>query len=158
MTRYSRPLHDLHDKLLTWRRVADACDGPRDLPRGSYYRSIAMGQIRRPSALARRGIANAYNKHCADGVIGCYITLERPRRFPMVVDRPLGQSINEWRKTHCLTWDQWAALADALMRREFGDCCANLPIVAYSCNVQRAGRRWHQGTIYCTRLQLPAMP
>ena len=121
MTRYARPVQALYDKLLTWRRVADACDGQHDFPRGSYYRSIATGEIRLPIAIVRQRIANAYNKHCCNGVIGCYITLERPRRFPMVVGVALGQSINEWRKNYALTWDQWATKADALMRREYGE-------------------------------------
>lgn len=119
MTKWARPLHALHDNLLTWRRVANACDGPRDLPRGSYYRSIAIGQIRRPSATARRGIAKAYARYCKNDVTGCYKPLERKRRFPMVVTARLGQAINQWRIRHRLTWNQWATKAHELMCDEY---------------------------------------
>ena len=121
MTSWRTAVQALYAELLTWRRVANACDGPRDFPRGSYYRSIAKGRIRRPHATARRGISNAYLKHCKGGVTVGYRALGRKRRFPIVVNDPLGTRSNEWRQRHALTWNQWVARADALMRREYGD-------------------------------------
>ena len=125
MTRWARPAQALHDKLLTWRRVADACDGLRDVPRGSYSRSIGIGRIRRPHVRARRGIAKAYHLHCQDDVTSGYGLSERKRRFPMVVTEQLGRAINEWREEHRLTWNQWAAKANELMRDEYGDWSGN---------------------------------
>ena len=118
MPRWSEATQALYDKLQTWRCVADACDGQRDLPRGSYYRSIAIGRIRRPGAAARHGIVEAYVLRCCDDVTTGYKALERQRRFPMVVEKPLGQAINRWRKSHALTWNQWAERAHELMRRD----------------------------------------
>ncbi len=104
----------------TWRAVAVAVDGPSEEPRGSYYRRIAKGDIKRPGAAVRKGIAKLYAKHCQGDVTAGYKPLERTRRFPMVVEMLLGLAINEWRENHRMTWNQWAAKADALMRREYG--------------------------------------
>ena len=111
----------LYAKFHTWRAVANAVDGPSWRPRGSYYQRIAKGLIRQPSPATRRKLKRLYLEHSKNDVTGGYNALERTLRFPMVVTRPLGQSVNEWRKKHALSWDQWATKADALMRREYGD-------------------------------------
>ncbi len=119
MTKWARPVLALYDELLTWRHVADACDGPSERPRGSYYLRIAKGRIRRPGVATRRGIAAAYKKHCCSDVTAGYGALGRTRRFPMVVEMPLGGAINQWRIRHRLTWNQWSPKAHELMRREY---------------------------------------
>lgn len=121
MTDYAALVAALYASLDTWRAVANAVDGPRLKPRGSYYHRIARYRIRLPQAATRRRIRAEYHKRCAGDVTAGYKTLERKRRFPMVVDRPLGLAINEWREKHRITWNQWATKADALMRREYGE-------------------------------------
>jgi len=121
MTRWAELALALYAKFNTWRALAVVLDGPSWRPRGSYYHRIAKGLIRHPSPATRRKLRRLYLECRRNDVTGGYELLERTPRFPMVVTRPLGQSINEWRRGHALSWDQWAAKADALMRREFGE-------------------------------------
>ena len=121
MTSWRAATTALYAKFATWRGLAIALDGPSPRPRGSYYHRIAKGQIRRPGAVTRKRIAQLYVEHCQGGVTVGYRALGRKRRFPIVVNDPLGTRSNEWRQRHALTWNQWVARADALMRREYGD-------------------------------------
>ena len=102
-----------------WREVATACEGLSWRPRGSYYRSIAKGTIKRPNAIVCRRIVAAYLKHCCDDVTGCYNALGRTLHHNVSIKRPLGPAINQWRQAHSMTWDQWHAKAHELMRREY---------------------------------------
>lgn len=119
MTDYAALVTALYAELRTWRATATACDGAFWCPRGSYYRSIAKGAIKRPGAVARRGIVAAYLKYCRNDVTGCYKALERTLRHNVSIKRPLGPAINQWRLERGMTWDQWHEKADALMRHEY---------------------------------------
>ena len=119
MTDYAGQVRALYRELCTWRNVATACDGERQNPRGSYYRSIATGAIKRPGASVRRSIASQYHKRCKNDVTGCYKALERALRHNVSLKPVLGASINQWRIERGMTWDQWHEKADALMRREY---------------------------------------
>ena len=118
-TDYAARVQALYAELGTWRAVATACDGAFWRPRGSYYRSIAKGAIKRPGAISRRRIVAAYHKHCRSDVTGCYNALERTLRHNVSLKPVLGASINQWRSEREMTWDQWHEKADALMRREY---------------------------------------
>ena len=109
----------LYAELGAWRAVATACDGESENPRGSYYRSIAKGAIKRPCASVRRSIASQYQKHCRNDVTGCYNALERKLRHNVSLRPALGAPINQWRIERGMTWDQWHEKADALMRGEY---------------------------------------
>lgn len=112
----------LYTELHTWRRVATTCDGERENPRGSYYRSIATGGIKRPGAVTRRRIVAEYHKRCRNDVTGYYNALERTLRHNVSLKPALGASINQWRIERGMTWNEWHEKADALMRREYTSC------------------------------------
>ena len=118
-TDYAALVQALYRELCTWRNVATACDGAFWRPRGSYYRSIAKGAIKRPGAISRRRIVAAYLKYCKSDVTGCYNALERALRHNVSLKPALGASINQWRVAHAMTWDQWHEKAHELMRREY---------------------------------------
>ena len=120
-TDYAARVQALYASLHTWRAVATACDGAFWRPRGSYYRSISNGTIKRPGAATRRGIVAAYLKHCKNDVTSCYKALERTLRHNVSLKPVLGAAINQWRQAHSMTWGEWHEKAHALMRREYED-------------------------------------
>ena len=120
MTEYAALVAALRPKR-TWGQVAALCNGKRLSHPGSYYQRIASGDLRTPHLAARNGIRRAVAKYAAYALTAVNGTSKPDRPLGVSISRPLGPDIARWAKRHELTWDQWAAKADALMRREFGD-------------------------------------
>ena len=102
----------------TWGEVAALCNGRYLSHPGSYYQRIATGKIKTPHLAARNGIDK--------GALVCGLTAVKrtsPRVCPLGVSisRPLGLRVNQWRRAHSMTWNQWHEKADRLMRREYGE-------------------------------------
>ena len=102
-----------------WKAVADACAVNGDRPTRNAYRKLEKGETRRPSRRLQKcirhgvtGLPESHQRH----VTGGYTQNER---LGLSLPRPLGNRLNAWRKRHGMTWAEWAAEADELMRLEY---------------------------------------
>jgi hypothetical protein len=112
MTHYAEAVNALYDVLGTWEKVAVACGF--DSKRRNYVRKIASGEIKKPRAEARRGIAAATEAH----VTGLLLPRGRARRGGIAIQHPLWLELQEMRKRREQTWDELLSDALILLRRD----------------------------------------